>query len=512
MSGSTVSATTRVATDAPQRVMTRLCRHFAHKTPVELEEARGRIGFRSGGRAELQANGSSLDIRVIAADEPTLVTLIAVVERHLGMVWFRDALPKLEWIRTVEPPSPSEARPGEERGARTLLAVLASVLVLGWGAGESAHAATPRSAPLAAVSAVRSCESLAATDLRKLVDRPALVGAATRAETPKGAFCRVTGRIEPAIGFEVDLPLEHWTQRYLQVGCGGLCGTTRVGIEHASGCAPALSGEFVVASNDLGHQTRMGDPGEGDFGADPLKRIDFAYRANHVTAVVSKALIKALYGRAARYSYFMGCSDGGREALVGAERFPDDFDGIVAGAPALLFSEQNSFYHAWMARANRRADGSPVLTRARQALLHDAVVAHCDTLSGVQDGLLEDSRACGFDPSQIACTSGGDPAHCLAPDEVAVARSLYSGARDPGGGRYTFGVEPGSENEWMLAERAGVGRNRVSRRRSSSRRARSPRDRAVAECPGLRERPRRRDPMPIPPPPMPQRVPSIPTR
>ena len=121
----------------------------------------------------------------------------------------------------------------------------------------------------------------------------------------------------------------------------------------------------MIASTDMGHQG-MG----GEFGQDPQKREDFAHRGVHLTAVASKKLIRALYGRDAAHAYFTGCSDGGREALVEAQRYPGDFDGIVAGAPAMNFQVQNSLYHAWQARSNTGADGKAILAASRLPLLH----------------------------------------------------------------------------------------------------------------------------------------------
>jgi len=192
------------------------------------------------------------------------------------------------------------------------------------------------------IKPIISCVQLGQVD----ISEPAGAQVSLKAEeldTPKGKYCKVTGNIDPAIGFEVDLPVEHWTQRFAQAGCGAYCGNIGASINQAGSCAPALNGDLVVAGNDLGHQGGMGGPGasgqpEGAFGADPQKRIDFAYRANHVTAMASKALIQAFYGQPQKYAYFVGCSDGGREALIEAERFPNDFDGIAAGAPVAIIN------------------------------------------------------------------------------------------------------------------------------------------------------------------------------
>jgi len=314
----------------------------------------------------------------------------------------------------------------------------------------TAHAADHAALPV--VKPVVACASLARADLGKATDAPVTITAATEVDTPQGTFCKVEGRVAPSIGFEVDLPVQRWTQRYLQGGCGGMCGMTRVGVTNAGSCGPALNGEFVVAGDDMGHKGAMGGDDEAVFGNDPQKRIDFAYRGNHQTALVAKALIRAYYGQAPRFSYFMGCSDGGREALVEAQRYPEDFDGVSAGAPAAMFVVQNSFYHAWSARANQRADGSSVLLAPRAKILHDAVVAHCAAPSGVADGVLLDPRACQVDPAWALCKPGeADTQHCLTAEEVAVARKLYAGPVDKDGRGFTLGgPEAGSEAQWIL--------------------------------------------------------------
>lgn len=224
-------------------------------------------------------------------------------------------------------------------------------------------------------------------------------------------------------------------------------------IGNAGGCRPALDGEFAVAATDMGHSSHPGVGGGEDVGAftsDPQKRIDFAYRANHLTALASKALIRAFYGAPPRYSYFSGCSDGGREALMEAQRYPGDFDGISAGAPAMLFQIQNSFFHAWTVAANRGSDGKPILLATKLSILHDAVIAHCDGIDGVKDGLLSDPRTCQVESSWVKCEADvQDESRCLTPQEWSVAQKIYSGPTDSDGNHFLpGGLAPGSELMW----------------------------------------------------------------
>jgi len=307
-------------------------------------------------------------------------------------------------------------------------------------------------ADLPVVKPVRSCKALSDVDLLAAAAVPANIASATVVDTPAGQFCRVEGTIAPAIGYAVYLPVARWTQRYLQNGCGGLCGNISVAIAQAGTCQPALQGEFVVAANNMGHESSPGAP-LGTFAVDPRKRIDFAYRANHATAEVAKALIQAFYGQAPRFSYFSGCSDGGREALMEAQRFPGDFDGISAGAAVSDFQVQNSFYHRWVTAANRRPDGSAILLADKLPLLHAAVIDHCDTLDGLADGLLADPRSCKVNLDWVACVGGGaGKPGCFTGEEVAAARRLYDGPRSPSGLSFWIGgPQPGSELQWQGA-------------------------------------------------------------
>lgn len=307
-------------------------------------------------------------------------------------------------------------------------------------------AQAPQRVDLPAVRPVLDCTALAGTNLAEAVGAVVTLKA-TQVDTAKGQFCHVTGTIAPAIGFEVDLPVAKWTGRFLQAGCGGLCGMINASIGNAGKCLPATDGQFVVAASDLGHQ---GSPMTGDFASDPQKRIDFAYRANHLTALTAKALIRAYYGQAPRYSYFSGCSDGGREALMEAQRYPDDFDGISAGAPAMNFQVQNSFHQAWLIGATRRPDGAPALLAAKLPILHSAVIRHCDRLDGTQDGLLSDPRACTVDPAWVRCGDGiANTSGCLTAEEWQVAAKLYAGPTDAAGHRFLpGGLMPGSEVQW----------------------------------------------------------------
>jgi hypothetical protein len=313
--------------------------------------------------------------------------------------------------------------------------------------------------PLPVVKPVISCTGLAAEklsreDLSRAVGAPVTIASATVIDTPKGHFCKVLGSVESPVGFEVDLPMEHWTQRFAQGPQG------HITVRNAGSNAVAVNGEFVVATDD------KGGPGIARVSVwtadNQQKRIDWAYRGNHVTALVSKALIKAFYGRKPKFSYYVGCSAGAKETLVEAQRYPDTFDGVVAGAPVVLDNEHNAFFHGLEAHVNKRADGSIVwpgngASAARLAILHKAVLAHCAAVSGVIDNTLQNPYACHFDPSWVQCPAGSsDTSQCLTPEETAVAMRLYEGPADEADHHFDIAGYPlGSELFWKFSTAAG---------------------------------------------------------
>jgi hypothetical protein len=328
-----------------------------------------------------------------------------------------------------------------------LYSALLSLSLLG-----TAYAAVPGKKAVAAPSVrvppkpISACGALKEFDLTDIGGEGSRVTNAIETNRDGVAVCAVDGILAPAIGFRLTLPLRGWTQRYLQVGCGGLCGQVPEEVGAAEGCTPLNTGGFAIGATDMGHRG-VG----GEFGRNPGLREDFAYRAQHLTAVAAKELIRAFYGRRQSYAYFNGCSDGGREALIEAQRYPGDFNGIIAGAPAMNFQVQNGLYHAWQAAANTGPDGKPVLLASRLALLHKAVLAQCDSLDGLVDGLITDPRACHFDPGVLQCTAAAkDTAECLTPTEVATVHHLYAGPHDPVTGEALTpgGPQPGSELAW----------------------------------------------------------------
>ena len=299
---------------------------------------------------------------------------------------------------------------------------------------------------LAVVTPVLDCSKLPQLNLSSTSGVAMRVVSATVIKEGPAPYCDVKGYISPQIEFEVRLPTATWTQRFVQTGCGGLCGVTRISVPNAGECMPVQNGEVALATTNTGHSSGTDAVWAAD---DPQLRVDFAYRAVHATTLAAKTLIQAFYGQKQRYAYFIGCSEGGREAAMEAQRYPEDFNGIVAGAPALNWISQNTFYHAWNARHNQDAQGLPIISIAQLPILHAAAIAQCDALDGLKDGLIDDPRTCHFDPVVAQCKPGQNPSTCLSAAQVEAARAIYQGPRDENGQPLVIGgPEPGSELGW----------------------------------------------------------------
>jgi feruloyl esterase len=284
-------------------------------------------------------------------------------------------------------------------------------------------------------------------DFQEIPGAPARITSAriVAASETQPEYCEVNGYVQTQVKFQLKLPVSAWHGRYLQFGCSGYCGMiTRTSFPAIRG---DLGGDFAIASTNTGHDTAQVTDTLWA-GADEQARIDYGYRGVHVVALAAKAILAAYYGRPPARSYWVGCSCGGREGLMEAQRHPRDFDGIVAGAPASL-QTFNPLYMAWALRTNSDEGGRPILTAAKLAPLNAAVIQACDANDGVPgDGLIGDPRECNFDPASIQC-AGGDGPDCLTEAQVRVVKTFYAGNFDARGRRLDPRVLPyGSELSW----------------------------------------------------------------
>ncbi|UQU62800.1 tannase/feruloyl esterase family alpha/beta hydrolase [Couchioplanes caeruleus] len=338
------------------------------------------------------------------------------------------------------------------RLTRRIAALATSVITLGAavGVGSGAGAAPQPAVAPGRIAPVVSCPALATLDLARVRTS---VGGAAEVTREGHRYCSVTGYISPQTRFEVLLPVSTWAGDYLQQGCGGFCGAVGLSLTDPSRTSgyqapfPALgNGELVVAADDQGHEAAVNTDTLWARD-DPQLRVVFGYSSEHSMAITARALIRAYYGRDAARRYFDGVSDGGHEALDLAQRFPGDFDGIVAGAPANNWSALAGLFEPWLARVNLDRHDRQILTAEKLPALHAAVMRAC---AGA-DGVITDPRACTFQPSALRCPAGTDTPACLTAPQIAVVRAFYRGPVDRRGRNLFDGGMPyGSELAWQV--------------------------------------------------------------
>ncbi len=297
----------------------------------------------------------------------------------------------------------------------------------------------------ATIEPVTSCAALSGRAFDHTLDSPARVLSATvvPARGKKPPFCLVKGYVAPTIEFDLWLPTRSYTGRYLQGGCGGNCGMVMSQFAPAADQSVAFGGAFAVGFEDSGH---VGGDGVWALGGAQVRE-DFAYRAAHAFSEAARRIIAAYYGTPPAHSYFDGCSDGGREAMMETQRYPHDFDGVIAGSPAFTITEAMERF-LWEARWGVDANGHSVWSPEALRTLHAAVIAACDGLDGVIDGQIDDPRRCHFNPAVLLCRPG-ESGGCLTARQVEAARKFYQGPRASDGMPLYYGGEPyGSELAW----------------------------------------------------------------
>jgi feruloyl esterase len=281
---------------------------------------------------------------------------------------------------------------------------------------------------------------------------PGPLGPATKLSIAQ-PFCRVIAFSSPTsdshIVFEVWLPAtDRWNGKFEAVGNGGFIGQISY-----SALAAQLNRGYATAGSDTGHAS--GNDESWALGH-PEKLIDWSYRAVHEMSVDSKLIVQAFYGKPAKLSYWNGCSTGGKQGLTEAQRYPTDFDGIVAGAPAnyITHLQAGGVYTSWVRLKDGESDPE-FIPPAKFPYLHKAALAACDAKDGVLDGVIAEPRRCHFDPKVIECR-GEDAASCLTPPQVHTAQLIYAGAKYNDGKQIFPGYEPGSELLWVSRSAAPV--------------------------------------------------------
>lgn len=306
------------------------------------------------------------------------------------------------------------------------------------------------SAAAQSASDVTACENL--LDLRSLT----ITRAGIRENQQDGSsYCYVRGIISPAIHFHAQLPLpENWNGRFLQWGDGGKDGDLDFA-DHR------VAEGYAVTNSNMGHDNGV-EPGASFAFNNRQAEIDFGYRAVHLTVVAGKRLVREFYGRTQDYAYFEGCSQGGRQGFMSAQRFPGDFDGIVAGAPAFNYQGLNAAGTWNLQRVFRdnlvgnlavdtNGDGS-LDSMNLVYLLHEKVLQACDANDGVRDGVVSDPLSCNFNPSlqlaDVMCPTGSSSDSCFTSAQVQTIQDLYNGPSDDQGRQVYPGKMFGSELRW----------------------------------------------------------------
>jgi hypothetical protein len=282
----------------------------------------------------------------------------------------------------------------------------------------------------------KGCEQLGKFTSKDIVQ---IAAAAVSVSDAAPSYCHVTGLLTPEIAFEVSLPAK-WNGRFYMIGNGGFAGDDLDNPGRVAQRNEALKLGFAFAQTNTGHDARK-EPGATFVLSDPRKAIDYAYRAVHLTAKTAKDITKAYYGKSISRAYWNSCSNGGRQGLIEAQRFPEDFDGIIANSP---WVDQTGFTigAVW----NQKALSDVPLSPAKLALVADQVMEKCDAIDGLKDGLIDDPRKCNFDPARDvpACGAGADSSDCLTAAQAAAVAKVYSGPLS-NGKPFFPGYMPGSE-------------------------------------------------------------------
>jgi len=294
------------------------------------------------------------------------------------------------------------------------------------------HAATCES--LAGLSSPKAAVTLAKSQEPGSFELPG----GLRALTGLPAFCRVAVTLRPTadsdIRAEIWLPASGWNGKLLAVGSGGWGGAISYGA-----LADGLRRGYATVASDDGHESE----GAAFIVGHPQKLVDFAYRAEHDSTVEAKALVKSLYAREPRHSYWSGCSGGGREGLLQAARYPDEFDGVVAGDPADV--RRNAWALSLAVRTFK--DPQSRIPPEKYPMIHEAVLAACDAQDGLKDGLISEPERCHVDFAAMEC-KGADGPTCLTHPQVESATAIISPAKSASGKALFPRLEPGTELRW----------------------------------------------------------------
>jgi feruloyl esterase len=318
-----------------------------------------------------------------------------------------------------------------------VFSLMAVGMALG-GAGTATHSA-------AAPGADSTCGTLTAN--RSLAQTQIVSATVVAATTGLPAYCEVQAVIRPGPGSEIGvvyrLPPE-WNGKLLALGGGGWMGNVTL-----QAAQEGLTRGYAVLQTDAGHANGTGFDASpwainADGSANRVKLEDFSHRAIHLMTERGKQLIKVYYGRQASRAYYQGCSTGGRMGMMETQRYPEDFDGVIAGAPVYTLQTQTS----QQLRSTAFDAPGARLGATQLALVHSKVLASCDAADGAADGVLREPKACGFDPGVLQCKAGATGDACLTPAQVGALRTVYAGSKARDGSVAAYPLEKGGESGW----------------------------------------------------------------
>lgn len=351
--------------------------------------------------------------------------------------------------------------PGVRFRRTTLLVPLCSLIPM-----LAAAQSTPTGS--GSTSDAQKCASLTALNLEAAPGGPAMITSAHLVDVPasglerfvfapsgfgnaRGAsgarvrqYCNVTGYVAPQNKFLLKLPLQvDWNQKFFFYACGGFCGTVFTDAPNLG-----LVRGYASATGNGGHESALGFDGVWAANAPELQE-DFGWRSNHVVTLIAKTITTHYYGRSIKYSYMAGNSKGGQAVLLEAQKFPEDFDGLMPSAPVYDYTGRNTIAAAWFAQAISDGHGGTVLNAAAAAAVHKSVVEHCGAQAGVEEGLVTDPPSCPWHPEMIVCTQAGSETDCLNPRQVAAVKRLMTPATNSHGDvLYAYPYIPGTETQW----------------------------------------------------------------
>ena len=337
---------------------------------------------------------------------------------------------------------------------RSMLVATAAVAALATAGTLSAGAflATPRPA-MAKTAQVDACAALTGATLTNGGKIASAVSVAADAAKGTPAYCEATGTLAPVAGSTIGVVFRlpaAWNGKMLGIGGGGWAGNLRL-----EAAMEGLNHGYATAQTDGGHGSVS--PWDTTWASNPESITDFSYRAVHLTSVVGKEVVAAYYGKPQQKAYFQGCSTGGRMGLMEVQRFPDDYDAVISGAPVYNLLVQTSA----VVRNNIFAQAGQGFTPAQLSLVNQAVLKSCDAKDGLEDGLIADPRACAWDPAEIRCKAGAAPGdQCLGEGQVAALRQLYGGVNLISGPVAAWPLAKGGEPGWsMFIQTSGAGKD-----------------------------------------------------